>query len=60
MEWMPPPDGIAICQSDVRQNVILFVRQRRQLINALRAHLAEHGVIAPQGIASLGLLGAEC
>ncbi|SCX35314.1 hypothetical protein DSM25559_4897 [Agrobacterium rosae] len=60
MEWMPPPDGIAICQSDVRQNVILFVRQRRQLINALRAHLAEHVVIAPQGIASLGLLGAEC
>jgi len=34
----------------------LFVRQRTQLINALRAHLAEHGVIAPQGIASLGLL----
>lgn len=31
----------------------LFVRQRTQLINALRAHLAEHGVIAPQGIASL-------
>ena len=21
MEWMPPPDGIAMCQSDVRQNV---------------------------------------
>ena len=20
MEWMPPPDGIAMCQSDVRQN----------------------------------------
>ncbi len=34
----------------------LFVRQRTQLINALRAHLAEHGVIAPQGIASLALL----
>jgi transposase len=34
----------------------LFVRQRTQLINALRAHLAEHGVIAPQGIASLRLL----
>jgi len=34
----------------------LFVRQRTQLINALRAYLAEHGVVAPQGIASLGLL----
>jgi transposase len=34
----------------------LFVRQRTQLINALRAHLAEHGVIAPQGIANLAVL----
>lgn len=31
----------------------LFVRQRTQLINALRAHLAEHGVIAPQGLCNL-------
>jgi transposase len=29
----------------------LFVRQRTQSINALRGHLAEYGVIAPQGIA---------
>lgn len=28
----------------------LFVRQRTQLINALRGHLAEHGTIAPQGV----------
>ena len=28
----------------------LFVRQRTQTINALRAHLAEHGLIAPQGV----------
>ncbi len=34
----------------------LFVRQRTQLINALRAHLAEHGVIAPQGIANIAAL----
>jgi transposase len=34
----------------------LFVRQRTQLINALRAHLAEHGVIAPQGIANVASL----
>lgn len=31
----------------------LFVRQRTQLINALRAHLAEHGVIAAQGVANV-------
>ena len=29
----------------------LLVRQRTQLINALRGHLAEHGVLAPQGTA---------
>jgi len=29
----------------------LLVRQRTQLINALRGHLAEHGVVAPQGTA---------
>jgi transposase len=28
----------------------LFVRQRTQMINALRGHLAEYGVIAPQGV----------
>ena len=27
----------------------LFIRQRTQIINALRGHLAEYGVIAPQG-----------
>ena len=31
----------------------LLVRQRTQLINALRGHLAEHGVVAAQGIAHL-------
>ena len=31
----------------------LFVRQKTQLINALRGHLAEHGVVAPQGIVHL-------
>lgn len=31
----------------------LLVRQRTQLINALRGHLAEHGVIAPQGPAHI-------
>lgn len=34
----------------------LLVRQRTQLINALRGHLAEHGVVAPQGPANLMVL----
>lgn len=36
----------------------LLVRQRTQLINALRGHLAEHGVVAPQGPTHLGQLAA--
>ena len=31
----------------------LLVRQRTQLINALRGHLAEHGLVAPQGPANV-------
>jgi transposase len=34
----------------------LLVRQRTQTVNALRGHLAEYGVIAPQGLAHLGRL----
>jgi transposase len=34
----------------------LLVRQRTQMINALRGHLAEYGVIAPQGVFHLGRL----
>lgn len=36
----------------------LLVRQRTQLINALRGHLAEHGIVAPRGQAHLGRLAA--
>ena len=36
----------------------LLVRQRTQLINALRGHLAEHGVISPQGPVHLKVLAA--
>ena len=35
-----------------------FIRQRTQLINALRGHLAEFGLVAPKGPASLKLLEA--
>lgn len=34
----------------------LFVRQRMQLINTLRAYLAAHGIIVPLGIANLSAL----
>ena len=34
----------------------LLVRQRTQLINALRGQLSEHGVVAPQGPASVAIL----
>ena len=36
----------------------LLVRQRTQAINALRGHLAEYGIIAPQGIAHVARLAA--
>lgn len=35
----------------------MFVRQRTQMVSALRAHLAEHGVIAPKGLANVSELG---
>ncbi|WP_349370002.1 IS110 family transposase [Salinarimonas sp.] len=34
----------------------LFVRQRTQLINALRGHLAEYGLVAPRGVAQVDRL----
>ena len=34
----------------------LLVRQRTQLINALRGHLSEHGVVAAQGAANVKVL----
>jgi transposase len=37
----------------------LLVRQRTQLVNALRGHLAEYGIVAAQGTAHLKVLQAE-
>jgi transposase len=34
----------------------LVVRQRTQIINALRGHLAEYGWVAPRGLASVAML----
>jgi transposase len=36
----------------------LLVRQRSQLGNALRGHLAEHGIVAAQGLAKVKVLAA--
>ena len=36
----------------------MLVRQRNQTINALRAHLAEHGTVAPAGAANVKRLAA--
>jgi transposase len=36
----------------------LLVRQRTQLVNALRGHLAEHGIVAAQGLAKVKVLAA--
>jgi transposase len=36
----------------------VLVRQRTQLVNALRGHLAEHGIVAAQGLAKVKVLAA--
>ncbi|MBB4346205.1 transposase [Rhizobium leguminosarum] len=34
----------------------LLIRQRTMLMNALRGHLAEFGIVTQQGIAGVGML----
>ena len=54
-----PRSGVAVKTQEQQARAMLFrtrdllVRQRTQLINALRGHLAEHGVVAPQGRANV-------
>ena len=50
-------------KSEAQQSVLLLhrsrdllVRQRTMLVNAVRAHLAEFGIVAAQGVAGLGSL----
>lgn len=53
---------VAVKSSETQGRAVAFrthqclVRQRTQLINALRGHLAEFGVVAPKGPANLNLL----
>lgn len=53
MRFVEPKSARQQARAMVFRTRDLFVRQRTQLINALRAHLAEHGVIAPQGLWNL-------
>jgi len=58
----PPLRFVAVKSSETQGRAVAFrthqclVRQRTQLINALRGHLAEFGLVAPKGPASLKLL----
>ncbi|MGR3439020.1 IS110 family transposase, partial [Alterinioella nitratireducens] len=53
---------VAVKSAETQARAVAFrthqclVRQRTQLINALRGHLAEFGLVAPKGPASLKLL----
>lgn len=53
---------VAVKSAETRGRAVAFrthpclVRQRRQLINAFRGHLAEFGLVAPKGPASLKVL----
>ena len=58
----PTMNFVAVKSADQQARGMLFrtrdllVRQRTQTINALRGHLAEFGVVAPQGPAHVGRL----
>jgi transposase len=56
MRFVAPKTESQQARSMIFRTRDLFVRQRTQLINAVRAHLAEHGIIAPQGIANMAAL----
>jgi transposase len=56
MRFVAVKSEIQQAQSMVFRTRDLLVRQRTQMINALRGHLAEYGVIAPQGTAHIDRL----
>jgi hypothetical protein len=55
---------VALKSEDPQAQAMLFrtrdllVRQRTQLVNALRGHLAEHGIVAAYGLANVKVLAA--
>jgi transposase len=61
--WMRPTMRFVPTKTAEQQAALLLhrgrerlVRQRTALVNALRAHLAEFGVIASQGLRNVGKL----
>ena len=58
----PTMARVAVKTADQQARAMLFktrdllVRQRTQLINALRGHLAEYGIVAPRAKANIGRL----
>lgn len=56
MRFVAVKSGAQQAQAMTFRTRDLFVRQRTQLINALRGHLAEHGLVAPQGPAQVKAL----
>ena len=58
----PTMPRVAVKSTDQQARAMLFktrdlmVRQRTQLINALRGHLAEYGIVAPRSKANIGRL----
>lgn len=56
MRFVEAKSEVAQARAMVFRTRDLLVRQRTQLINALRGNLAEFGVVAPQGTANLGRL----
>jgi transposase len=59
MRFVAVKGELAQASSLVFRTRDLFVRQRTQLINALRGHLAEYGVVAPKGPAHVAKLIAH-
>jgi transposase len=60
----PTMRGVAVKTEDQQARAMIFrtrdllVRQRTQLVNALRGHLAEHGIVAAQGLSKVKVLAA--
>lgn len=61
----PTMRSVAVKTSDQQARAMLFrtrdllVGQRTQLVNALRGHLAEHGIIVGQGLGNIARLAAR-
>lgn len=60
----PTMRSVAVKTEDQQARAMIFrtrdllVRQRTQLVNALRGHLAEHGIVAAQGLSKVKVLAA--